>query len=212
MSNHEAWSIGVQWEDSAKTGIESTTGIPLEGSQSNDEEPDLIRSHIGIECKHRSGKYKTTTRHVWNGMAPKFFEGRWEVTTSKKGKAIRFFVPHYDSKGGFISKQKYTKRFILMDNIAPPTPTARRLLERLDIQLVTLFELKRYLLRCTKTTSKATQRATDAVYSFLFPLYGLLLWGRYHGVMKQFQTIPRLRSQKTIKDWLWAHIRLYRHH
>lgn len=138
-SQLDAWNVGTSYEREAHELLERRLGLTIRHNPSNSNIPDLEYDGIGLECKHRSGKYPTTSDHVRNGIMPKFYEGQF---INRKQKQL--FIAALDEHNQPIPKKRYWKRFVLMDNIAAPTRAATNLLNKLKIRIVTPFELCRW--------------------------------------------------------------------
>jgi hypothetical protein len=161
---------GARWE----TEIQQAYPHPLERASENEDSPDLFdcESNWGLEAKHRSGTYQTTTSHVYQGMMPKYYQGRWVPNGyTRAGKPKYWFIPFKDANGDFIIEPEYahSKLFVVMDNLAAPNPNARELLDRVHIQLVTLYEIIRLRQQHDKVRtpiSTLDKREIDELYPF----------------------------------------------
>lgn len=154
-----AWTIGRQTEYDVRDKLEAV-GIKVKHNLSNANEPDLEREYEGIEVKHRSGRYPTTTRHVINEIMPKFYKGTFND---------KRFYPDRDSKGEYVVKPHWAHRekLCLMDKIAAPTHAATNLLARLGIRIVTIWELIKEI----TSNQKGTQPSDHPIYSFPYHVH-----------------------------------------
>jgi hypothetical protein len=158
---HDAWKIGIAYEVDARRVLECSLGLVIRHNFSNSDLPDLEHDGVGIECKHRSGMYQTTSDHVRNQIMPKFYEGRF-ITRNRK----RIFTPRLDKYNQPMPKQEYWQRFVLMDKIAKPTKAASKLLNELKIQIVTHFELCKWFAAYLKPKKLTRKARTYVYYSF----------------------------------------------
>lgn len=141
--------MGIQQEDTFQRELEAELGIRLVRSKTNEDEPDLIEplTSTGMEVKKRSGEYETTSYHVRNQMMPKFYLGEWKEVRGRNGISRRIFIPLEDSNGKYVPKPRWRNapKYVIMSKIAAPTRAASKLLQKLKIQIVTLWEMKRIL-------------------------------------------------------------------
>lgn len=166
--------LGRQCVKSIRTFLQVETGINFDMEPENSPDTDLESPISSAEVKHRNGRYPTTTNHVWQGMAPKFYEGTWLPRPTRSNKNRLVWYPTRTKDGKMIRKPKYRNRklIVVIDNLYPPTPKAQRLLTELQISLMTPTEYARYLNRLNKP-SKVAKPDDMEHYPFLFNEYGV---------------------------------------